>query len=878
MLTEKSERALSSGSGPSRTWPAGLLLAGLLALAQPGHAEERIVYCASDFGGPGNGTLAAPYGSLARINWSQIATWIADGDSVRIELRRGSIFRETLSVGTSGTADRPLVIAAYGEGANPQIRGDTGPLTGWTIAPEGAGRTWKTSVASRVSLVWVEGEFARFAGAPALLANGQWFWNAGQLYFRQDQGERVIEPITAAVLSSAVVVHERSHVTLEALEIQGAGVSGISLRNAENVAIRQCTVRDCGTLVTGDNVRDLAIHGCQLLRPLVGSGVRITGLASTVEILFCFFHEALYAASHVDVMSAAKVEILNCTFVGARRNHVFNRSSGHVQIANCIFSALGIAIDAQGSGAVESVSGNASVIHSCVQPNGQLPTARLSGIRFETNNISFDPQFQRTRRYGLFSLMQDDTAHALEWAALADLAEQQGFRLSFAVDGTHQLFEGVYAALQPRVLRGHDLSSHTRSHARLPMTEAFTIQYLGESIPCELSIQKGWLRTRIADRPEDGLEIDLSGREAASQEKLVSLMDQHPAYECRQVTGYNHRVPAILLTEVKIDDIKAQPSVIRYEPDKFYEHEVIKSKRDIEQRFRNADGSAYVCDTMVYPGGYTDEAVIGRCLEAGYYGGRTTTSIGNWQLRDIDLFQLNAAPASADGLVAALGFEGSTIDRSSAQNHFRAVRARFSQEVKFDRQSAVYLDGANTYLYRTQSADFEFGTGDWHFSTHLFPERLSDRATLFFCGTQESFVQAALESDGSVALLARDNGADALSARTRPGLLVTNRWQKVSVQQTGSRWVIRVNDETKLEFRSSHRLRSSGGTVAIGARAGVGDNDGREFFGGYLDEFIISNGTVSRIHGVLSLLAEMGGYFCEYGHGNSGMPVGARIN
>src|SRR4051812_14530775 len=62
---------------------------------------------------------AMPWKSLARLN--SIFPAFKPGDT--IFFKRGETFVGTISVGNSGTSERPIVITAYGEGDKPVISG-----------------------------------------------------------------------------------------------------------------------------------------------------------------------------------------------------------------------------------------------------------------------------------------------------------------------------------------------------------------------------------------------------------------------------------------------------------------------------------------------------------------------------------------------------------------------------------------------------------------------------------------------------------------------------------------------------------------------------------------------------------------------------------
>jgi hypothetical protein len=85
--------------------------------------EDKNIYL--DNGGPGAGTEAYPYGSFSEIKWTTIAGWVAAGDTVFINLKRGAEWSEQLEIGAIGAPGRPIIIKAYGTGADPIIDGSS---------------------------------------------------------------------------------------------------------------------------------------------------------------------------------------------------------------------------------------------------------------------------------------------------------------------------------------------------------------------------------------------------------------------------------------------------------------------------------------------------------------------------------------------------------------------------------------------------------------------------------------------------------------------------------------------------------------------------------------------------------------------------------
>jgi hypothetical protein len=89
----------------------------------------------------GDGSVRNPYGPLSEINWTTIAGWVANGDPVNINLKRGVEWSEQLTIGAIGTADRRIKIQAYGNGADPIIDGSSIAVVNPSAEPGGTNFT-----------------------------------------------------------------------------------------------------------------------------------------------------------------------------------------------------------------------------------------------------------------------------------------------------------------------------------------------------------------------------------------------------------------------------------------------------------------------------------------------------------------------------------------------------------------------------------------------------------------------------------------------------------------------------------------------------------------------------------------------------------------
>ena len=113
------------------------------------------IYIDASVGDGGVGSQADPYNNLSDVNWTtggdnSIFDYLAGSpsESPTIYLKKGQTWRETMTVGASGLAAYPIVVTAYGEGADPIING-ADVIETWTSAA-----SFVTAWSSTPSLSW----------------------------------------------------------------------------------------------------------------------------------------------------------------------------------------------------------------------------------------------------------------------------------------------------------------------------------------------------------------------------------------------------------------------------------------------------------------------------------------------------------------------------------------------------------------------------------------------------------------------------------------------------------------------------------------------------------------------------------------------------
>ncbi|HOC57257.1 MAG TPA: putative Ig domain-containing protein [Verrucomicrobiota bacterium] len=839
------------------------------------HASESVYVDASNPQN-GDGSEASPFQRLALIDWQFVSNRIAAGAQVSVKLKRGSTFRENLTLGASGSDLAPVIITSYGEGPAPIIRGDTA-VTGWTAQSTNPAAVWYANWPSPVSYVWLDGTYASKGASVESLQDRQWFSVNNRLYLRNDSGhpEETDLTVTASVRNSAAVISGRSHVRLEQLDLRHSASYLLRVVNSADVEIRGCQLSEAGGLLDVNSSTNARILGCNFDGAYGWPILALSGSATTATLMFSVLHNA---ASNMAVYVSAcqRLDIVNCSLIGARTRSIQNTSSGLVNIRNCLVTATG-SRESIGSDTISSTAGTMLLGNSLVLPNGRNTALHLKGLVDLGGNVFGDPRFKQTRREGIWVIIEDDCGSLADWAKLARFAQTNyGYASTLALNSTDRIHPEHRELLQALITEGHDIVSHTRSHANLAQPDAFLIQYVGPGTNCGLTISNGWLRTAVGGGPtNEELDINLTAPQVARLENLIPFVDKLAAYTCAyngSRGAYNHAVPVHLLEDTVNIEIKPTPRLIRFDRGRFYTNELLSSRTDIETSFTNSSGGPYSCKYLVYPGGYYNDEAITNAIATGYLGARIDSPTGgSWLMEKFDMFLAQVA-VGINGHMLSIFFENSTSDSSPAQNSFSASAMGYSTNA-YRLSYAGRFDGSNSFLSRIADAHFDFSKGDWHLSTHIWPDHREGTRTIFAGGSDSNtFFRVFLDSSGALHVRLVSDGAERLNLATRDGLIHNTGWQKISVQQLFDQWMIRVDDTLVLDARNESRLKPFSGDVRIGCDSDFPSSSRTGHYAGLMDDVVMSNGTFHKTQAVADLLCEVGGMGMAMSHGETGTP------
>ena len=173
-----------------------------------------------DDANPGT-TPDSPWRSLAKVNSFKFAP----GDILL--LRRGSLWREQMNLPSSGSADAPIAIDAYGEGERPLINGaDLVDAASWTQNPGAGSQVWKSLVPTEPNVVLFDGiKGHKKSSGLEIIAPMEWSWISGTLYvFSPDNpGVAFIHPgVESGARPSGLNLTGISYVSVKNIAVSGA--------------------------------------------------------------------------------------------------------------------------------------------------------------------------------------------------------------------------------------------------------------------------------------------------------------------------------------------------------------------------------------------------------------------------------------------------------------------------------------------------------------------------------------------------------------------------------------------------------------------------------------------------------------------------------
>ena len=203
------------------------------------------VYIDPDAGGGGDGSYDSPYKYWADVPFKSGTAYLQ---------KRGTIAREQVTLTASGTADKPVILSAYGSGASPIIQG-TETITGW--ASIGSNIYRKAMGTAQVGIVLQNGNPLTYLA---------WNTDAATTFAASQPGSFAFDPAAMNLyVRCSGIITDPAFYTMEAstryFGIQGTGMNYVTIENftvrwtslhgmqfidSSSVVVRNCAITRCG--------------------------------------------------------------------------------------------------------------------------------------------------------------------------------------------------------------------------------------------------------------------------------------------------------------------------------------------------------------------------------------------------------------------------------------------------------------------------------------------------------------------------------------------------------------------------------------------------------------------------------------------------------
>ena len=211
------------------------------------------------------------------------------GDS--IGFKRGEIWREQLTIPSSGTSRQPIIFGAYGSGDKPIINASV-LATGFSL--DSGSIYVKTSFTGFGNMVWEDGtRLVERGSKAAIVGSGEFYIDttADELYIRTtNDSDPDAHTIEVADKVDCINIVNKEWITIQDLYLtkaRGASLANLYLNAASNINIQRCEIQYTGNQVYGirvDTPTNITIQDCTI-HDISNSGiyVRLNGSGVIVK-------------------------------------------------------------------------------------------------------------------------------------------------------------------------------------------------------------------------------------------------------------------------------------------------------------------------------------------------------------------------------------------------------------------------------------------------------------------------------------------------------------------------------------------------------------------------------------------------------------------
>jgi hypothetical protein len=559
-------------------------------------------YVSSSAGSDANSGISASssWQTIAHVNGQTFQP----GDSILF--KRGDVWNESLTPGSSGSSGNPITFDAYGSGAAPNLTGYYAvPSTAWVLV---TGNAWKAALPATYTTinfcqfgsVWGE----KVAAATANLTTPGNFYLANGFVYVYAVGSPATfynGAIVPMALSNAPVINinGKSWLTLQHFLVNWFDQYGVYVQGASDHLVFANMEADSmipqGTQPLGFYVNestpgpgDLKIYNTQA--HLNYDGFRFDGAATGITMV----NDKAYA----------------------NRDGALVDNTSAVTYSYCHFYASSLAV--AGSTDVEWTSGSG-------------PIAGAGNIAQDTA-----PAVQVYKRYPAeITLTVDDagmTAGADTYYAntVLPIADAAGVPVGVAITVGYPLGQTLVPEFQGWVNAGRDVTAHSISHTYYTNTDALEIQYTGSGTAATLSISNKTLTITVTGA-SDSVSYNLAQGQAQGTIKALRLALQGtgkftateiPTCQGPYGTGCSAYTESALLAQDLADvsgqDVRSAVYHMQLDVTRLTTDEITLSRQWMTTNLTGLPATP----VYVYPGGYETTTMQGITAGVPYKGAR----------------------------------------------------------------------------------------------------------------------------------------------------------------------------------------------------------------------------------------------------------------
>jgi hypothetical protein len=202
-------------------------------------------------------SLSTSWKTIAKVNASNFNP----GD--QILFKRGEIWREQLTVPSSGSAGNPITFGAYGSGNAPIINGSD-LVSSWQNYTS---TIYKASLSNQPQLVHMNNVKLTQGSNENSLNNNQWYWTGNYLYLRDDAGSP--SNVETSQRDYGIYISGKNYITINGLETDKTGKTanagyGIGIQGSSYIAVSNCvaTQNNQNGILAGYGSSNITINSC----------------------------------------------------------------------------------------------------------------------------------------------------------------------------------------------------------------------------------------------------------------------------------------------------------------------------------------------------------------------------------------------------------------------------------------------------------------------------------------------------------------------------------------------------------------------------------------------------------------------------------------